>query len=121
VTRLSFHPSAPHNKCWIVGLGGEASRPGRFASGETDPGTHWTRGWMGPRAGQNVVKREIFRICQESNHELISTFFARSLKNGANNGSQGLCMLTAGTENKRQQTSISSESCITAPLGVRLP
>jgi hypothetical protein len=32
--------------------GGEwtASRPGRFIPGERAPGTHWMRGWVGPRA-----------------------------------------------------------------------
>jgi hypothetical protein len=27
-----------------------ASRPGRFTSGETAPGTHWIGGWVGPSA-----------------------------------------------------------------------
>jgi hypothetical protein len=33
--------------------GGEwsASRPYGVTSGETAPGTHWIRGWVGPRAG----------------------------------------------------------------------
>jgi hypothetical protein len=40
--------------------GGEwsASRPGRFTPRERAPGTHWTGGWVGPRAGlEAVVKR----------------------------------------------------------------
>jgi hypothetical protein len=40
--------------------GGEwsASRPGRaFTPGERAPGTHWTRGWVGPRAGLNTEAR----------------------------------------------------------------
>jgi hypothetical protein len=28
-----------------------ASSPGRFTPGERIPGTHWTGGWVGPRAG----------------------------------------------------------------------
>jgi hypothetical protein len=42
--------------------GGEwtASRPGRFTPRERAPGTHWIRGWMGPRAVVDaVVKRNI--------------------------------------------------------------
>jgi hypothetical protein len=37
--------------------GGEwsASRPGRFSPRETAPGTHWTGGWVGPRAILDVV------------------------------------------------------------------
>jgi hypothetical protein len=32
------------------------------------PGTHWIRGWMGPRASLNsVVKRKIPSLCWESN------------------------------------------------------
>jgi hypothetical protein len=34
-------------------VGGEwsTSSAGRFTPGERDPGTHWTGGWEGPRAG----------------------------------------------------------------------
>jgi hypothetical protein len=42
--------------------GGERSnsRPGRFAPRERAPGTHWIRGWVGPRAVLDaVVKRKI--------------------------------------------------------------
>jgi hypothetical protein len=40
--------------------GGEwsASRPGRFRPGETAPGTHWTGGWVDPRAGLDMEKRK---------------------------------------------------------------
>jgi hypothetical protein len=40
--------------------GGEwsASRPGRaFTPGERTPGTHWTRGWVSPRAGLDTETR----------------------------------------------------------------
>jgi len=35
--------------------GGEwlALRPGRFTSRERAPGTHWIRGWMGPRKAKH--------------------------------------------------------------------
>jgi hypothetical protein len=37
-----------------------ASRPGRFTPRERAPGTHWIRGWVGPRAVLDmVVKRKI--------------------------------------------------------------
>jgi hypothetical protein len=42
-------------------IGGEwsASRSGRFTPGERAPSTHWTSGWVGPRADlDNVKKRE---------------------------------------------------------------
>jgi hypothetical protein len=39
--------------------GGEwsASRPNRFNPRERAPSTHWIRGWMGPRAGLDIVSR----------------------------------------------------------------
>jgi hypothetical protein len=30
--------------------------PGRFTPGDTAPGTHWIRDWMGPRVGLDVEK-----------------------------------------------------------------
>jgi hypothetical protein len=40
-----------------------ASRPGRFTAEERAPGTHWTGGWVDPRAGLNdVVKRKLFTL-----------------------------------------------------------
>jgi hypothetical protein len=38
--------------------GGEwsTSGPGRFTPGERSPGTNWIGGWMGPRAGLDVVQ-----------------------------------------------------------------
>jgi hypothetical protein len=39
--------------------GGEwsASRPGHFTPGERAQGTHWTGGWVDPRAGLDAVVR----------------------------------------------------------------
>jgi hypothetical protein len=34
-----------------------ASRPGRFTPGEIAPGTHWTGGWVGPRAGLDDMQK----------------------------------------------------------------
>jgi hypothetical protein len=37
-----------------------ATHPSRFIPRERDPGTHWTGGWVGPRAILDmVVKRKI--------------------------------------------------------------
>jgi hypothetical protein len=50
--------------------GGEwsASRPGRFTPRERASGTHWIRGWVGPRAVlEAVVKRKIPSSRRESN------------------------------------------------------
>jgi hypothetical protein len=49
--------------------GGEwsASRPGRFTPREWVPGTLWTGGWMGLRAGlDTVAKRKIPSRCRDS-------------------------------------------------------
>jgi hypothetical protein len=42
--------------------GGEwsASRPCRFSSGETAPGTHWIGDWVGPRTGLDDVEKRKF-------------------------------------------------------------
>jgi hypothetical protein len=41
------------------GSGDTAPRPGRFTPRERAPGTHWIRGWVGPRAVLDaVVKRK---------------------------------------------------------------
>jgi hypothetical protein len=39
--------------------GGEwsASRPGPFTLGEISPNAHWIEGWVGPRAGLDVVEK----------------------------------------------------------------
>jgi hypothetical protein len=51
--------------------GGEwsASRPGRaLTPGERTPGTHWTGGWVGPRAGLDTETRgKILSPCRGSN------------------------------------------------------
>jgi hypothetical protein len=42
--------------------------PGRFTPRERAPGTHWIGGWLGPRAGLDIVtKRKIPSPCRESN------------------------------------------------------
>jgi hypothetical protein len=39
-----------------------------FTPGERTPGTHWTGGWVGPRAGLDTEARgKIFCLCQGSN------------------------------------------------------
>jgi hypothetical protein len=42
--------------------GGEwsASRPGRFTSGEKDPGTHWIGDWVNPRASPDDLEKRKF-------------------------------------------------------------
>jgi hypothetical protein len=42
----------------LVKGGGEwsASGPGRFIPGERVPGTYWTEGWLGLRAGLEAVE-----------------------------------------------------------------
>jgi hypothetical protein len=50
--------------------GGEwsVSRPGRFTPREGGLGTHWTRGWVGLRAGLDTVVKRIFSSpCRDSN------------------------------------------------------
>jgi hypothetical protein len=43
-------------------VGGEwsASRPGRFT-----PGTHWIRGWVGPRVDLEAIKKREILYCWE--------------------------------------------------------
>jgi hypothetical protein len=57
---------------WTSALdGGEwsASRPVRaLAPGERTPGTHWTGGWVGPRAGLDTEDiGKILCLCRGSN------------------------------------------------------
>jgi hypothetical protein len=43
------------------------TRP-RFTPGERTPGTHWTGGWVGPRAGLDTEARgKILCLCRGSN------------------------------------------------------
>jgi hypothetical protein len=61
--------SSTHSLTWALD-GGEwsTSRPGRFTHRESAPGTHWTGGWVGPRAVLDaVVKRKIPSPHRESN------------------------------------------------------
>jgi hypothetical protein len=45
-----------------------ASRPGRFTPWGRSPFTHWIGGWVGPRAGLDmIVKRKIPSPCWDSN------------------------------------------------------
>jgi hypothetical protein len=49
--------------------GGEwsASRPGRFNFKEVVPGTHWIRGWVGPRGGLDALEKRKILHCRKSN------------------------------------------------------
>jgi hypothetical protein len=44
-----------------------ASRACCFTPGEITPSTHWIGGWVGPGAGQGVMKREKFYLFRGSN------------------------------------------------------
>jgi hypothetical protein len=46
----------------LVGVEWSASRTGRFTPGEKAPGTQWTGGWVGPRAGLGLAKKRKFLI-----------------------------------------------------------
>jgi hypothetical protein len=49
---------------WVVSV---TPRP-RFTPGERTPGTHWTGGWVGPRAGLDIEDGgKILCLCRESN------------------------------------------------------
>jgi hypothetical protein len=50
----------------LVLVGGEwsASRPGRYTPKERAPGTHWVGGWVGPRAGLDIVEKRKFLTLQ---------------------------------------------------------
>jgi hypothetical protein len=41
----------------LVGDELSASCSDRFNPGERAPGTHWVRGWMGPRAGVGIMEK----------------------------------------------------------------
>jgi hypothetical protein len=53
----------------LDGGGWSESRPGRVLSpGEDSPGTHWTGGWVGPRAGLGTeVRGKILYLYRGSN------------------------------------------------------
>jgi len=45
-----------------------ASRPGRFTPRKRAPRTHCIGGWVGPKAGLELVKRKIPSLCRNSNN-----------------------------------------------------
>jgi hypothetical protein len=47
---------------------GQLHIPAALPPGKKTPGTHWIRGWVGPRAGLDDVKRKIF-LYRDSNSE----------------------------------------------------
>jgi hypothetical protein len=64
--------------------GGEwsASRPRRFTPRERVPGTHWTGGWVGPRAVLDaVVKRKIPSPRRESKPRVTILFLFATVYN----------------------------------------
>jgi hypothetical protein len=55
-----MYSSTPSLTSALDGREWSASRSGRFTPRERVPGTHWIRGWVGPRAVLDaVVKRKI--------------------------------------------------------------
>jgi hypothetical protein len=46
----------------LVGGKWSDSRPCRFAPGERAPGTHWIRGWVGPKAHLEDIGKRKFLI-----------------------------------------------------------
>jgi hypothetical protein len=52
----------------LDGVSGERHVPAALYPRGKDPGTHWTGGWVGPRAGMDAEAREkIFCLCQGLN------------------------------------------------------
>jgi hypothetical protein len=51
---------------WVLGGVWSALRPGRaLALGKGHPGTHWTRGWVGPKASLDTEARgNILSLCE---------------------------------------------------------
>jgi hypothetical protein len=50
------------------GVGGQRHVPAALCPGERTPGTHWTGGWVGLRAGLDTEPRgEILCSCRGSN------------------------------------------------------
>jgi hypothetical protein len=53
----------------IDGKSGQPHAPATLYPGERTTGTHWTGGWVGPRAGLDKVGRgKILCLCRGSNH-----------------------------------------------------
>jgi hypothetical protein len=51
-----------------MGVSGQRHVPAAFNPPGKDPGTHWTGGWVGPRAGLDAeARRKILYLCQGSN------------------------------------------------------
>jgi hypothetical protein len=51
-----------------MGLSGERHAPATLYPGERTPGTHWTGGWVGPKAGLDAeARRKILCLCRGSN------------------------------------------------------
>jgi hypothetical protein len=58
---------------WVVGF-----TPGRLTPREGAPGTHWIRGWVGPRSGLDaVMKRKFPSPCRDSNPPIIQFIVQR--------------------------------------------
>jgi hypothetical protein len=51
-----------------MGVSGQRHAPTALYPGERTPGTHWTGGWVDPRAGLDAeAKRKILCLCRGSN------------------------------------------------------
>jgi hypothetical protein len=74
-----------------------ASRPGRaFTPGERTPGTHWTGGWVGLRAGLDTeATGKILCLCRGSNPDrLVVQSVVRQYAAWANQARKALCYFT---------------------------
>jgi hypothetical protein len=82
--------------------GGEwsASHPGRFSPRERASGTYWIGGWVGLRAGLDVVsKRKTSSSRQESNpdHPTELSWLSEVLGNGSNKPRKGFFLSSLST------------------------
>jgi hypothetical protein len=51
-----------------MGVSGQHHAPAALYPEERTPGTHWTGGWVGPRAGLDTdARRKILCLCRGSN------------------------------------------------------
>jgi hypothetical protein len=51
-----------------MGVSGQRHAPAAFTPGERTPGTYWTGGWVGPRAGLDAEARgKVLCLCRGSN------------------------------------------------------